>query len=92
METLASTRTRILGMQMSLVEEHSRIETPIFRSHILTLSVSSKTLALWLFVVIQQAEKQISRSLTLRIISLRHHAGPSASDRQGSRPSSQRIY
>ena len=42
METLASTRTRILGMQTSLVEEHSRIETPTFRYPILTLSVSSK--------------------------------------------------
>lgn len=91
METLALMRTRILGMQMSLVEEPSRIETPTFRSHILTLSVSSKTLALWLFVVIQQEERQISRSLTLRIISLRHLAGPSASDRQASRPSSQRT-
>ena len=84
-------RTRILGMQMSLVEEPSRIETQIFRSLILTLSVSSKTLALLPFVVIQQAERQISRSLTLSIISLRHLAGPSASDRQVSRPSSQRT-
>jgi len=91
METLALTRTRILGMQMSLVEEPSKIETPTFRSPILILSVSSKTLALWLSVLIQQEERQTSRSLTLSIISLRHLAGPSASDRQVSRPSSQRT-
>ena len=42
METLALTRTRILGMPMSLVGWPSRIETPTFSCLTLILSVSSK--------------------------------------------------
>lgn len=59
METLALMRTRILGMPTSLVGQPSRIETPTSSCLTLTLSVSSKILALWLFVVTQQEERRI---------------------------------
>ena len=91
METLALMRIRISEMPMSLVVQPSRIETPIFSCLTLTLSASNKILALWLYVVIQREERQISRSLIPSIISLLHLAGPSASDQQESRHSSQRT-